>query len=117
MCTEKKTQHLKPLAGVVFDELKSHMEERKSLYPFPDGKYEYYWRFEEGDSYKKHYRRKISDCTDENQYRDYYGECRECGEGGEEEELLLDENWWAEGSSFFDVAATGMCILYYMCTL
>lgn len=76
---------LKPVAGLqeeLFKELKSRVKEDESSYPFKDGPYYYYLRYEVGQEYPIYARKK--------------------GEQGAEE-ILLNVNELAKGHDFFAV--------------
>ncbi len=84
--TEAVLEPQKALMDSLFAEMKGRIKEDDSSVPSPDGPYDYYRRFEEGGQHPIF--------------------CRRANGGGQaEEEILLNGNVMAEGTSFFRIAA------------
>ncbi len=71
------------LKDKLFNELKSYVKENDESYPYKDGDFFYYYKYEEGKEYPIHFRRSVISNL---------------------EELILDENVLAKGRDFLDVA-------------
>ena len=72
------------LVDTLFEEMKGRIKEDESTVPQKDGEWLYWSEFEEGDQYRKHYRKPAN---------------------GGEAQLLLDENRLAEGLDYFRLGA------------
>lgn len=78
---DKETVHLKELEQQLFDEMLGRIEENDLSVPVKEGEYYYYTRTEENKSYAIH--------------------CRKRGTLEAVEEVLLDENIFADGLEYF----------------
>lgn len=72
-----------PLIDTLYAEMRGRLPENDSSVPIPDGAFEYWYAYDEGQEYRKWYRRPI-------------------GSTGEDQ-LLLDENALAEGHDHFSL--------------
>ena len=70
------------LVDTLYEEMKGRIPQEDASVPVPDGDWEYWYAYDEGQEYRKWYRRPIA---------------------GGPEELLLDENALAEGHEHFDL--------------
>lgn len=77
----------KPLVDTIFEELKGRVKQDDSTVPQKDGDWLYWSEFEEGQEYRKHYRRPVA---------------------GGEAQLILDENALAEGKEYFRLGAASV---------
>jgi oligopeptidase B len=50
---------LKPLVDTIFEELKGRVQQDDASVPAPDGDFEYWWRFEPGQQYRRWLRRPV----------------------------------------------------------
>ena len=74
----------KPLVETLFEEMKGRIKEDESTVPQKDGEFLYWSKFDEGQEYRKWYRRPVA---------------------GGPDQLLLDENQLAEGKEYFRLGA------------
>ena len=77
----------KALADSLFEEMKARIKEDDSTVPQKDGDFLYWSKFDEGQEYRKHYRRPVA---------------------GGPEQLILDENQLAEGKEYFRLGAASV---------
>ena len=77
----------KALADSLFEEMKARIKEDDSTVPQKDGDFLYWSKFDEGQEYRKHYRRPVAGGT---------------------EQLILDENQLAEGKEYFRLGAASV---------
>ncbi|APG63499.1 S9 family peptidase [Sphingorhabdus lutea] len=75
----------KPLTDALFTEMKGRIKEDESSVPQKDGDWIYWSKFDEGDQYRKYYRKAAN--------------------GSGEDILILDENKLAEGKEYFRLGA------------
>jgi len=73
-----------PLVETLYEEMKARIKEDESTVPQKDGDWLYWSEFEEGEEYRKHYRKPVA---------------------GGEAELILDENTLADGQDYFRLGA------------
>jgi oligopeptidase B len=73
-----------PLVETIFQEMKGRIKEDDSSVPQKDGDYIYWSKFDEGQQYRKHYRKAVK---------------------GGPDELILDENELAKGREYFRLGA------------
>lgn len=72
------------LTETIFQEMKGRVKEDDSSVPQKDGDYIYWYKFEEGAQYRKHYRKPVA---------------------GGADQLILDENELAKGKAYFRLGA------------
>lgn len=84
---EAQMEAQKPLVETLFEEMKGRIKEDDSSVPQKDGDYLYWSKFDEGQEYRKHYRRPVA---------------------GGEDQLILDENQLAEGQEYFRLGAASI---------
>jgi oligopeptidase B len=77
---EAQMAPLKPLVATVFEELKGRVQQDDASVPAPDGDFEYWWRFEPGQQYRRWLRRPV---------------------GGGAEVVICDEPALAQGHDYF----------------
>lgn len=77
----------KALVDTLFEEMKGRIKEDDSSVPQKDGDYVYWSKFDEGQEYRKHYRRPVA---------------------GGADQLILDENQLAEGLEYFRLGAASI---------
>ncbi|WP_435416685.1 S9 family peptidase [Parerythrobacter aurantius] len=77
----------KPLVEALYEEMKGRIKEDDSTVPQKDGDYIYWSKFDEGQEYRKHYRRPVA---------------------GGPDQLILDENELAEGQEYFRLGAASI---------
>jgi oligopeptidase B len=77
----------KALVDSLFEEMKGRIKEDDSSVPQKDGDYVYWSKFDEGQEYRKHYRRPVA---------------------GGEDQLILDENELAKGLEYFRLGAASI---------
>jgi oligopeptidase B len=73
------------LVETIFQEMKGRIKEDDSTVPQKDGDYIYWSKFDEGQQYRKHYRKPVK---------------------GGADQLILDENELAKGKDYFRLGAT-----------
>ena len=82
----------KGLVETIFQEMKGRIKEDDSSVPQKDGAYIYWSKFDEGQQYRKHYRKPVvAKATD-----------------GSADQLILDENVLANGKEYFRLGATAI---------
>ena len=84
---EAQMEPRKALVETLFEEMKGRIKEDDSSVPQKDGDYVYWSKFDEGQEYRKHYRRPAA---------------------GGEDQLILDENQLADGLEYFRLGAAAI---------
>ncbi len=87
-----RMQPQQTLVDTLFEEMKARIKEDESTVPQKDGDWLYWSEFEEGAQYRKYYRKPV--LSDD-----------EAPVGGDQAQLLLDENELAEGLEYFRLGA------------
>ena len=77
----------KAMADTLFEEMKGRIKEDDSTVPQKDGDFLYWSKFDQGQEYRKHYRKPVT---------------------GGADQLILDENQLAEGHEYFRLGAASI---------